>query len=48
MTRAAFGINSQTSQPGREDRIGLSSPRISTGASGFMSASSSWLGEPYR
>jgi hypothetical protein len=46
MTRAAFGSNSHTSSPGRLERIGFNSPRISTGASGFISKVSSWLGEP--
>ena len=46
ITRAECGKSSHTSQPGSVDRIGFSSPRMSSGASGFRSASSSWLGEP--
>ena len=38
------------SQMGRRARvaIGLNSPRISAGASGFMSKVSIWLGPPYQ
>jgi hypothetical protein len=43
---ACKGISSQMSKPGTLVRMGLNSPRISTGASGFMSYMSTWLGPP--
>ncbi len=46
MMRAVCGSNSQSWMPGTEVGIGWNSPRISTGASGFMSQVSSWLGPP--
>src|SRR5262245_20190629 len=41
------GMYSQISMPGTLVRMGLSGPRYSCGASGFMSYVSSWLGPPH-
>src|SRR5437588_7902208 len=46
ITFAMFGNSSQTWQPGSDEGITPNWPRISTGASGFGSTHSSWLGEP--
>lgn len=43
-----MGKCSETGTPGREEAIGWNSPRISAGASGFMSQVSWWLGPPLR
>src|SRR5437870_12341234 len=43
---ACNGNSSQMSMPGMLVRIGRNSPRISTGAFGFMSYVSIWLGPP--
>ena len=43
---ARFGINSPNSSPGVHVWMGLSSPRISAGASGLRSYMSIWLGPP--
>ena len=45
---ARRGRCSQILSPGRRVAIGLNSPRISAGASGFMSNISRWLGPPVR
>ena len=45
---ASRGKCSQSWMPGTRVAIGLNSPRISTGASGFMSHRSMWLGPPNR
>src|SRR5262245_14902176 len=42
------GSSSQICMPGVFVAIGLNSPRISAGASGFMSYMSMWLGPPLR
>jgi len=46
--QASKGKCSQTCTPGRRVAIGRNSPRISAGASGFMSNMSIWLGAPVR
>ena len=43
---ACFGNSSEISKASLFVRIGLNGPRISAGASGFMSQRSSWLGPP--
>ncbi len=48
ITLARLGRCSHTSSPASDDGIGCIEPRISTGAPGFISNVSSWLGEPYR
>src|SRR4051794_6920967 len=48
ITRASRGNSSQTSSPGTTEGIDPSSPRTSTGAPGFGSKVSNWLGDPYR
>lgn len=45
---ASMGKCSQTWMPGVLVAMGLNSPRISAGASGFMSHRSMWLGPPNR
>ncbi len=45
---ACNGISSQMSMPGTFVLIGLNSPRYSTGALGFRSYRSMWLGPPLR
>src|SRR6266849_5762165 len=47
-TWASRGRCSQIRSPGVRDAIGRNGPRISLGASGFMSNVSSWLGPPNR
>jgi hypothetical protein len=46
--RASIGRCSQNERPGTVVAIGLNSPRISSGASGFMSQRSWWAGPPSR
>ena len=46
--RASCGRCSQIWMPGTAVAIGLNSPRISAGASGFMSSESRWLRPPVR
>ena len=48
MISATCGKCSTTSKPGTDEGIGFIVPRISSGASGFMSNVSSWLGDPYK
>src|SRR4051794_22788771 len=48
MTRARRGSPSQTSSPGTALGIDWNSPRTSTGAFGFGSNVSIWLGAPYK
>jgi len=43
-----FGNSSETATPGRLLEIALNSPRRSSGACGFGSSVSIWLGAPYR
>lgn len=43
---AVFGKCSEISSPGVRQPIGLKGPRINSGASGFMSKVSNWLGPP--
>ena len=45
---ASRGRCSQIETPGTFVAIGLNSPRIASGASGFMSNVSMWLGAPVR
>jgi hypothetical protein len=46
MTFATRGRCSETWMPGTFDGMGLCGPRIASGASGFMSNMSMWLGPP--
>jgi len=43
---ATYGVVLTARSPGTREAIGRNSPRTSTGASGFMSQSSSWLAAP--
>ena len=43
-----YGKCSENCTPGTLVAIGWNSPRISTGAAGFMSHVSRWLGPPFR
>lgn len=48
ITLAKPGKCSPSIIPGTEDAIGLNSPRISAGASGFISHMSRWLEPPFK
>ena len=48
ISAACFGIRSQIRTPGKLVAVGWNGPRYSTGASGFKSHMSMWLGPPSR